>query len=265
MNNNRKKIIAGNWKMNLTLAEGITLANGIKKCITNETTQTALKNRNTEIIIAPNHLALTEVVKTTNTSSIQVAAQNVYFEPNGAYTGEVSVTMLKDIKVMHSIIGHSERRTLLGESDEQINKKLLCLIKAGMTPIFCIGETLAEREANKWTAVIRKQLELGLKDLAVEDVPKVIIAYEPVWAIGTGVSASPEQAQEVHAFIRKELHLNYGGSVGDETSILYGGSVNAKNATELFCEIDIDGALVGGASLKIDDFYTIIEAMLKQK
>lgn len=250
----RKKIVAGNWKMNLTVSESQDLI----KVLHEHIYQSDLA---AEVVVAPSHLSLYAVVNQLQklNSPIQAAAQNVYYEDNGAYTGEVSTSMLKDLGLPYCIIGHSERRTLLRETDDDVNRKAIKLLENGIIPILCVGETLAEREAGQWQEIISHQCQYGLKSISFDQASSVVIAYEPIWAIGTGVSASPKEAQEVHHYIRQVLENLV--SIPDKVTILYGGSVNDKNAEELFSQEDIDGGLVGGASLKPVNFTSIIQAL----
>ncbi|HBX53327.1 MAG: triose-phosphate isomerase [Bacteroidetes bacterium RIFOXYA12_FULL_35_11] len=248
----RKKIVAGNWKMNTTIQEGIALVNELQKLIHDGNIGSA------NVIIAPPFTHLSEIINVTKNSVIKVSAQNCANELKGAFTGEVSVAMLQSIGVSHCLIGHSERRSYYHEDNAMLNKKVKLALQAGITPIFCCGEVLKEREEGKLFEVIKSQISEALFDLSADDYSKIIIAYEPVWAIGTGVTASPAQAQEMHAFIRNLITEKYGKQIADETSLLYGGSCNAANANELFAQADIDGGLIGGASLKAADFYTII-------
>jgi triosephosphate isomerase len=195
-------------------------------------------------------------------SSIAVGAQDMYFEPDGAFTGEISASMLKDIGCTYCLCGHSERRHVIGETDELVNKKVAAAISGGLLPILCVGERLAERQASQTEKVVTRQLENGLAGLSDEKLSAVTIAYEPVWAIGTGVTATPGQAQEVHDFIRKLLDRTYNDQLAEEIRILYGGSVKPSNAAELMGQPDVDGLLVGGASLKADDFLAIVQAAI---
>lgn len=252
----RKKIVAGNWKMNLSLSEAFSLVDAL----INNSQLEDLKN--TDIIIAPSFTFLHPVSGRLK-NKIALASQNCSENNNGAFTGDVSSAMLKDCGVSHVIIGHSERRKYHSESDEQINLKLKKVLSDELKPIFCIGETLEEREGNMHFQVVKKQLTKGLAGINLIDANKIIIAYEPVWAIGTGKTASPEQAQEMHAFIRNELKSIYNDSISNSIHILYGGSCKAQNASELFSCKDIDGGLIGGASLKAEDFIKIIQAAEK--
>jgi triosephosphate isomerase (TIM) len=247
----RKPILAGNWKMNTTLSEAEALAEGIK----NETKH--INDR--EVIFCPPFINIPAVLKITSGSNICVGAQNLHFEEKGAFTGEISAAMIKDSGCSHVIIGHSERRQYFGETNESVNKKIFSALKHSLIPIVCIGETLAQREAGQTLEIIETQLKQGLKTLTPEQMQKLVLAYEPVWAIGTGKTATPEQAQEVHAFIRKTLTNLFGKTTAESIRLLYGGSVTPDNASALMSEADIDGALVGGASLKIDSFVKIIK------
>jgi triosephosphate isomerase (TIM) len=249
----RKNIVAGNWKMNKTLQEGITLATELKAALAENTP-------NCDVVIGTPYIHLALVAETVKNSPIRVAAQNCADKESGAYTGEVSAAMIKSTGVDYVILGHSERRAYYGETFEILKNKVLLALKNELTPIFCIGELKEEREANKQNEVVKAQLEGSVFNLSAEDFGKIVIAYEPVWAIGTGLTASSDQAQEIHAFIRSLIADKYGKEVADSTSILYGGSCNAGNAVELFSKPDVDGGLIGGASLKAVDFKAIIAA-----
>ena len=219
-----------------------------------------MDNLNCDVIVCPPFTSLFEAHTLLKDTKVKLGAQNMYFESSGAFTGEISATMLRSVGCEYVILGHSERRTIFGETDELINNKIKKANSSGLKPIFCVGELLEEREAGVTEKIIEKQIKCGLKDTSSEEMGKVIIAYEPVWAIGTGKTASPEQAQEVHKFIRSLINEKYGDSISDKIVIQYGGSVNNKNAKELLSQKDIDGALVGGASLKADAFIDIIQA-----
>ncbi|MDI9606445.1 MAG: triose-phosphate isomerase [Bacteroidota bacterium] len=249
----RKKIVAGNWKMNKSLQEGLELAKGLDK---------ALKGKavNCDVVIGTPFIHLASVVEAIDTNRIGVAAQNCADKESGAYTGEVSASMVASTGAKYVILGHSERRAYYGETPEILKEKVKLALANGLTPIFCIGEVLEEREANKHFDVVKAQLKASLFELSAEDFAKIVLAYEPVWAIGTGKTATPAQAQEMHAFIRETLIAKYGKEIADDTSILYGGSVNAGNAKELFSNVDVDGGLIGGASLGVDKFLPIVEA-----
>jgi len=249
----RKKIIAGNWKMNNDLSESQNL-------ITRLTSGLSNLKINCDVIICPPYTSLSEANTLIKNTAIKLGAQNVYYEDNGAYTGEISPLMLKSVGCEYVIIGHSERRTIFKESNEMINKKIKKSLEHGLKVIFCIGETLEEREKNITNDVIRKQVMEGLQDISEKDISNMIIAYEPVWAIGTGRNATPQQAQDVHLFIRKLIEDKYSMSSADNLTIQYGGSVKPDNAKDLLSQPDIDGALVGGACLKAESFIEIIKA-----
>ncbi|MFA5261466.1 MAG: triose-phosphate isomerase [Candidatus Omnitrophota bacterium] len=247
----RKIIIAGNWKMYKTSLEAIELVTLLKREV--------VDNAAVDIVVCPPFTALADVRDTLSESNVALGAQNLYWEDSGAFTGEVSAPMLKDLSVAYVIIGHSERRQFFGETDETVNKKIRAALKHGLLPIVCIGESLAEREQNRTTDVIRTQCEGSLKGLTEDEMRKLIIAYEPVWAIGTGKTATPQQAQEVHKFIRELLGKMFGNDCAAGVRIQYGGSVKPENTKDLMSQPDIDGALVGGASLKSDSFSLIIK------
>lgn len=248
----RKKIVAGNWKMNLTLQEGLSLISEIIPMAQDE-----LRGDQHLVICAPAiHLSsLTQLAK--HQSKVDIGAQNCHHEKNGAYTGEVSAAQVASTGAKYVIIGHSERRMFFQEDAFQLNKKMQLALENGLNPIYCVGETKDEREYGDYFKVISQQLEEVLKSLSVEQFKNVVIAYEPVWAIGTGLTASPEQAQEVHAFIREKIAQLFNVTSADDVSILYGGSCNPGNAPQLFAQPDIDGGLIGGASLKSRDFMDI--------
>jgi len=250
----RKKIVAGNWKMNKEFQE----AEDLMFSIVDELTEKG--SGDTEVIVCPPAVYLEMSSDIAAENGFMVGAQNLSQFDSGAYTGEISAAMLHSMGITHSILGHSERRTYFGETDQVIAQKIELALKYGITPIYCCGEVLAERQAEKHFDVVRSQVSEALFNLGSEAVSQVIIAYEPVWAIGTGVTASSAQAQEMHAFIRSLLTEKYGASVSSEISILYGGSCNAKNAAELFANPDVDGGLIGGASLKASDFVTIVNS-----
>lgn len=248
----RRKIVAGNWKMNLTLDEGSLLVDEIMKA---KPANDVLK------IIAPSfiHLsAISEKLKTVK--GFELAAQNCHHQPEGAYTGEVSAKMIASAGCKFVIIGHSERRMYFNESDEMLSQKVNLALNNNLSPIFCIGENLEERTLNHYFKVVKKQLEDSLFHLSATDLTKLILAYEPIWAIGTGNTATSEQVQEMHSFIRFSIEEKYGKEISTSISILYGGSCNAKNAKELFACNDVDGGLIGGASLNAADFITIIHS-----
>ncbi|WP_106830014.1 triose-phosphate isomerase [Parabacteroides pacaensis] len=249
----RKNIVAGNWKMNTTLQEGLELAKGLDAALQGKTV-------NCDVIIGTPFTHLASIAAAIDTNKIGVAAENCADKEKGAYTGEVSAAMVASTGAKYVILGHSERRAYYHETPEILKEKVLLALANGLTPIFCIGEVLEEREAGKHFDVVKAQLEGSLFNLSPEDFGKIILAYEPVWAIGTGKTATPAQAQEIHAFIRKTLAEKYGQEIADNTSILYGGSCNAGNAKELFANPDVDGGLIGGASLSVDKFMPIVEA-----
>ncbi|OPZ29231.1 MAG: Bifunctional PGK [Lentisphaerae bacterium ADurb.BinA184] len=248
----RRPCIAGNWKMYKTVAEATALVNDLKPLVADV--------RTVDIVVCPPFTDLAAVVKATAGSNIAVGAQNVHWAASGAFTGEVSAAMLREIPVAYAIIGHSERRQYFAETDQTVNDRLKAALAAGLTAIVCVGETLDQRTQGATETVVGTQLDGGLAGLAAADMAKVIIAYEPVWAIGTGVTATPAQAQDVHAFIRRRLAARFGEGVAAATRIQYGGSVKPDKAAELLRQPDIDGALVGGASLKAADFAAIVKA-----
>jgi triosephosphate isomerase len=249
----RTKVVAGNWKMNNDLNGSINLISEIKKGL-------ADKKINVTAIVCPPFISLETANTLLKDSTVKLGAQNMYFEENGAFTGEISPTMLKSVGCEFVILGHSERRTIFGESNQIINKKIKTAVKHSLKPIFCIGETLEEREKGITFKVIETQVIEGLEGLSEAELSDMIIAYEPVWAIGTGKVATPEQAQEVHKFIRELIEKLYSKSFADKLIIQYGGSVKPDNSKELMMQPDIDGALVGGACLKADSFINIIES-----
>ena len=251
----RKHIVAGNWKMNKSFSEADDLISGIMDKLEEVTLDT-----NTQMIICPPFPYLEMASDYSDESYFAVGAQNVSDQESGAYTGEVSASMLESMELDYCIVGHSERRAYYHETDEIVARKVDQLLKHNIRPIVCCGEVLDEREANKQFDVVKKQITDGLFHLTAEQFSDIIIAYEPVWAIGTGKTATPEQAQEMHAFIRSLIAEKYGKEVADETSILYGGSCKPSNAKELFANPDVDGGLIGGASLKAEDFIGIATA-----
>lgn len=246
----RLPFMAGNWKMNKTVGEAIDLVRELKAAISGV--------KAVEVAVAPPFTALYAVRKELDGSSIGLAAQNLYWEGKGAFTGEVSPLMLKEVGCHYVIIGHSERRQFFGETDETVNRRIKAALAQGLKVIFCIGETLKEREEGKTFSVIEKQVEGGLKGLGDQEMRNMVIAYEPVWAIGTGMTATPEQAEEVHRFIRGKIEKLYSREVSEEIRIQYGGSVTPENVKGLMNQPDIDGALVGGASLKAESFSQIV-------
>jgi triosephosphate isomerase len=248
----RTKIVAGNWKMNKDLAETESLITEL---------QHTVKNTDAEVMIAPTFTNLYRAYEISRTTGIEVIAQNMHFAPSGAYTGEISAAMLKSVGVSTVILGHSERRAYFGENDELLAKKVDAALENELRIIFCFGEELEDRKNGKHFEVVENQLKNALFHLEAAAWKSIVLAYEPVWAIGTGETASPEQAQEMHHFIRKTIANKYTDTVASEISILYGGSVKPGNAKEIFSKPDVDGGLIGGASLKADDFAAIIAAI----
>lgn len=246
----RRPVIAGNWKMYKAVKEAVQFIEQLKPLVEN--------SRHCDIVIAPPFTALSEGVKAVRGSSILIAGQDVFWEKEGAYTGEVSAAMLADLGCRYCIIGHSERRQFFGETDETVNRKIRATLDAGLTPIVCVGEVLAEREGNQTFAVIRKQFQQGFNNLTGQDFSRIVLAYEPVWAIGTGRTATPEIAAEVHQQIRHFAREKFGAEASKSFRILYGGSVKPGNIKGLMAQVDIDGVLVGGASLKADSFASIV-------
>ena len=246
-------MVAGNWKMNKTLQEGVALATELKELLQGA-------KPNCEVVIGTPFTHLATVAELVKGSVINVSAQNCADKESGAYTGEVSAAMVKSTGASHVILGHSERRAYYGETFAILREKTLLALKNDLKPIFCIGELKEEREANKQNEVVKAQLEGSVFNLSAEEFGKIVLAYEPVWAIGTGLTATSDQAQEIHAYIRSLIAEKYGKEVAENTTILYGGSCNAGNAKELFSKPDVDGGLIGGASLKSADFKAIIDA-----
>ncbi|WKD86054.1 Bifunctional PGK/TIM [Polaribacter huanghezhanensis] len=251
----RSKIVAGNWKMNNDAKETKNLVKGIRKAIKR------FPLANTRVLVAPAFVNLRSANKKAKKSNIEVVAQNMHQENSGAFTGEISADMLQSIGIKTVIIGHSERRSIFGETDELLAQKVNQAIEKEMEVIFCFGEQLEDRKTDNHFTIVQYQLEKGLFHLEAIAWNQIVLAYEPVWAIGTGETASPEQAQEMHAFIRKLVQEKYNTSVADNTSILYGGSVKPSNANKIFSKEDVDGGLIGGASLNIEDFTEIIKAI----
>jgi triosephosphate isomerase (TIM) len=245
----RRTLIAGNWKMNMDRAGGVALAKGVA--------DGAGSVPNVDLLVCPPSVYVSPVAEAVKGTKLAVGGQNMYHEASGAFTGEVSAAMLLDVGAKYVILGHSERRHIFKESDADVNKKTLAALEAGLIPIVCVGELLEEREAGKTAAVIKSQFTGSLAGVTAEQIEKSVIAYEPVWAIGTGKVATPEQAEEVHADLRSLLAKQYNEGVAAKVQILYGGSVKASNAGELLSQPNIDGALVGGASLKVDEFLGI--------
>lgn len=250
----RKPFVAGNWKMNTDSQSSVNLAESIASGASE------IADQSVSMAVFPPFIYLPSVIKALNASNIAVGAQDLYFEQNGAFTGEISVSMLKDIGCTYALCGHSERRHVIGETDELINKKVAAAISGGLLPVLCVGELLDERKASQTNEVVTRQVKNGLAGLSAEKISAVTIAYEPVWAIGTGLTATQEQAQEAHELVRKLLAEMYDAQLAEEIRILYGGSVKPGNAAELMQQQDVDGSLVGGASLKADDFLAIIRA-----
>lgn len=249
----RRKIIAGNWKMNNDFLAAQNLITKINSGLNG-------KKLNADVIICPPYTSLSEANSLIKNTSVKLGAQNMYFENEGAFTGEISAKMLKSVGCEFVIIGHSERRAIFNESDNLINKKIKKALETGLKPIFCVGETLEQREENITKEIIKNQIIQGLNSLVPDDLKNIIIAYEPVWAIGTGKNATPDQAEEVHEFIRILISDNFSPEIAENLIIQYGGSVKPENAKELLSQKNIDGALVGGASLKAETFIGIILA-----
>jgi len=247
----RPPIIAGNWKMNGLLKDARDLATGLRKELGDNA-------GGPEVLVFPPFLALEAVHQILEGSPLKLGAQDVHWEAKGAFTGELSPAMLKEVGVGAVLLGHSERRHVMGETNEMINKKVKACLAAGLLPVVCIGELLEERNMGVTREVVERQIAKGLEGLTPEDVSKLVLAYEPVWAIGTGKTATPRQAEEVHHYVRKLITQKSGEAVGQGIRILYGGSVSPDNVKELMSEEDIDGALVGGASLKVDSFLKIV-------
>jgi len=247
----RKPVIAGNWKMHNTISEALDLVRGVKSQVEGVT--------DVEIIVAPVYTALASVAAELKGSNINVASQNIFWEEKGAFTGEIAPNMITDAGCTHAIIGHSERRQYFGETDETVNKRVKAALAAGLIPILCVGETLEERDAGNTIAVVATQIKGGMADILAEDMAKIIIAYEPVWAIGTGKTATPDMAEDVHKQIRSIVAEISDAAIADGTRILYGGSVKPENVNDLMAQPDIDGALVGGAALKADSFVRLVK------
>ncbi len=250
----RKKIVAGNWKMNMDLAEGLKLAESVD-------TYFRSKPSKAEVILCTPYIHLAGVSQILKGGKVCLGAQNCASEPSGAYTGEISPDMILSTGAGYVIIGHSERRSYYHEDNTILNKKTKLALSSGLKVIFCCGEVLGERESGKFFNVVKNQIENGLFNIAAEDMRNVVVAYEPVWAIGTGLTATPEQAQDMHQFIRGLFSEKYGKEIADNLTILYGGSCKPSNAAEIFSKPDVDGGLIGGAALKKDDFTAIVEAI----
>jgi triosephosphate isomerase (TIM) len=249
-----RKLIAGNWKMNTQFASALALAQNVAAGVSEVS--------HADLLVCPPHVYLTAVAGALRGTPVALGAQDMYHEADGAFTGETSAAMLLDVGCKYVILGHSERRHILGETDADVNKKTLAALTAGLIPIVCVGELLAQREAGKTAAVIKQQFDGSLAGVSAEQIERTVIAYEPVWAIGTGKVATPEQAAEVHADLRRLLAERYNDGSAAKVRILYGGSIKASNAGELLAQPSIDGALVGGASLKADEFLGIAAAAL---
>lgn len=247
----RQQIVAGNWKMNNDLAQTESLISALK---------TKSKTSNAEVMVAPTFTNLFPAFQALKDTSIEVIAQNMHFAANGAYTGEISASMLKSVGVKTVILGHSERREYFGETDAILAKKVDAALANDLRTIFCFGEVLDDRKSGNHENVVESQIKNALFHLESSAFKNIVLAYEPVWAIGTGETASPEQAQDMHAFIRKTLSNKYGAAVANSVSILYGGSVKPNNAQEIFSKPDVDGGLIGGAALNADDFFAIVNA-----
>ena len=247
----RKVIVAGNWKMNKTAAEGVALVEALKPLVADVCSCCA------EVVVCPTFTTLSAVVEACKGSNVKVGAQNVHWAESGAFTGEISAAMLKEAGVEYVILGHSERRQYFGETDATVNSRLKAAIAAGLKPIVCIGETLEEREGNKTEAVLEKQIKGAFAGISADDFKKIVIAYEPVWAIGTGKTATPDMAEATHAFIRKVVAELY-GALAEDVVIQYGGSMKPENSKELVAQADIDGGLIGGAALKAGSFFDLV-------
>jgi triosephosphate isomerase len=249
----RRHFVAGNWKMFKTIPEALALVKGLCDGLAQAATEH-------QVLVAPPFTALRSVADALAGSPVLLGAQNMHWEKEGAFTGEISAAMLRDAGCSHVILGHSERRHIFGETDEGVGRKARAALDHGLLPIVCVGETQAERDSDRTLEVVERQLEHGLRLVTPDELSRSLVAYEPVWAIGTGRTATPEQAQDVHAFVRKRMAISHGDAVADAVRVLYGGSVKPENAGELMAQPDIDGALVGGACLKADSFLKIIAA-----
>ena len=252
---NEKPFIAGNWKMHKTIPEAVEMVKALKE----ESPQLT----DAELVVIPPYTMLSEVKKVIEGSTVQLGAQNIFWEEKGAFTGEVSPPMLKDAGCQYVTIGHSERRQYFGETDETVNKKINAALAHELTPIMCIGESLEEREKGNTMDKVETQINSGLEGLGKDEIRRIVIAYEPIWAIGTGVTATPSQAEEVHSFIREKLTEKYGNEIASYAIILYGGSVKPANTYSILKENNINGALVGGASLEADSFIQITKEAIK--
>ena len=247
----RKAVIAGNWKMNKTPSETTALINEMKPLVA---------GADCEVVICVPFIDVPAAVEAAKGSNIKIGAENVHFKASGAYTGEVSADMLKEAGVEYVVVGHSERRTYFGETDQTVNLRSLAALNAGLKPIICVGETLEQRELGYTETLLKFQTKMALTNVAAEQLKNVVIAYEPVWAIGTGVTATAEQADEGNGFVRAAIAEAYGADVAETVTVQYGGSMNAKNADELVKKVNVDGGLIGGASLKAEDFSVIVKA-----
>lgn len=256
----RKIYIIGNWKMHNTISEAIKLSAEIASAFEQIAQETTQAHAPIEIVVAPPFTALAAVSQTVSSTAISLASQNISFAPSGAHTGEISAAMLQEVGATYAIIGHSERRHIYKEDDRLIQQKVQHTVREGIIPIVCVGELLEERKNNQHFAVCTQQIQSALDSVTADLATRVIIAYEPVWAIGTGETATPQDAQEMHVVIRKAVQHKYGADVASGMSILYGGSVKPDNSKALLAEKDIDGALIGGASLKVDSFINIIQS-----
>jgi triosephosphate isomerase len=248
----RKFLIAGNWKMNKGPQETQKLLENLKDNM-------ASVPEGIEVLVCPPFISLTTAVQTVESTAVEVGAQDIHFEDNGSYTGEISTQMLTEVGCSHVIVGHSERREYFGETDALVNKKVKKALSADLHPVVCVGESLEQRENDRHKSIVKQQVETALKDIDEDTAGDIIFAYEPLWAIGTGKTASPEQAEEMHAFIRQNISSKYDEETADGIRILYGGSMKPENARGLLSQPDIDGGLIGGASLKADSFVGIIE------
>lgn len=253
--NNQKPFIAGNWKMHKTIPEAVELVKVLKEA--------SSEWAGAELVVIPPMTALSDVHKTIEGSQLKLGAQNMYWEDKGAFTGEASAPMIKDAGCQYAVIGHSERRQYFGETDETVNKKIKAALAHELIPIMCIGESLKEREGKKTIEKVESQINAGLEGLGQDEISRLIIAYEPIWAIGTGLTATPDQAEEVHLFIREKLAEKYGNETASCAIILYGGSVKPANTYDLLKEKNINGALVGGASLEADSFIQIAKEAIR--
>ncbi len=250
----RKAVIAGNWKMNKTPAETTALINEMKPLV---------KDADCEVVLCVPFVDIVAAVESAKGSNIKIGAENCHFKESGAYTGEVSAQMLVATGVEYVVIGHSERRQYFGETDQTVNLRTLAALKAGLKPIVCVGETLEQRELGYTETLLKFQTKMALTNVSADDLKNVIIAYEPVWAIGTGVTATADQADEGNGFVRAAIAEAYGADVAETVTVQYGGSMNAKNADELVAKVNVDGGLIGGASLKAEDFSIIVKAASK--